>query len=135
MKRWLATIGSLLCVVLFGLAYYFTLAPPRRALIWTGSNVREHRIDFGLIPDFDYYLSAELDSTDFPAFANSLGLEPQIDDSAIQDVGANWGDCPESWWPTNLTLDNVYLRYEPQNDFYAVAKMHDGRVYYRAIEW
>lgn len=127
-----AVVAVGFCAWLF---YLGTIMPPKRVVMSYGSGIKEHYQDFGILPDFSYSLIATIDPDDFPAIAKRLELAPQSSEHSIADTGINWGDCPESWWPEDLTVDDAHFRYEPDDEFFALATVRDNRLYYYCVRW
>jgi|GEM_PF-4367138 len=85
--------------------------------------------------DFDLYLSAKITPDDFDDFAARFNLLPVSPTHPISGTGISWGDCPEPWWPDNLSLVSARFHHNIDKEEFAVATFHDGRVYYRLFGW
>jgi hypothetical protein len=125
---------SALFIALYTGYYWLTLMPARRALPWSASDIQEDHRTFGMIPDFSYSLTAKIDPQDFPAFVEKLGLTRTYNSQKHPDVNLTWGNCAASWWQPP-TLEGAAMRYEPENEYLAVAKMSGDRVYFFSMVW
>lgn len=103
--------------------------------MWYGSDIKEHYQGFGILPDFTYSMSAKIDPDDFNEISKRLGLSPQTAENDISRTLIGWGDCPEPWWPSDLSLADAHFRHEPENEFFAVATVREDRLYYYCIRW
>ena len=135
MKIRLALVAAFAAAFFGWLFYLGTIMPPKRAMMGYGSNIKEHYEDFGIIPDFNYSLTAEINPGDFTAICKRLKLAPQRSEHSIAGTGLNWGDCPEPWWPDDLALDGAHFRYEPDDEFFALATVRGRNLYYYCVRW
>lgn len=125
---------AVIAVTLAARTYWTSLSPARRALLFSGSDIHEHRLEFVGEADFDYHLSALIDPSDFEAFAHQLGLRSVAQTEGRVSVDMNWFDCPD-WWPNPLPVENAWYSWEDGDECVAAAVLHDGRLYYHELKW
>ena len=106
----------------------------RRALPWGASDIREYYTDSRFGSDFQRCLRARIDESDFDAFADRLDLLRTYtkDDS---DLPLNWTACDEPWWTPPDSLLGARFQHTDGDDYFALAKYHDGYVYFVAFGW
>ena len=59
-----------------GLAYQFTVTPERKALPWNATVVDEYYWSDGILPDYDYSLTASIRQDQFEKYVRRLNLKP-----------------------------------------------------------
>ena len=105
--------------------YFVSHAPARRALPWSASDIREHRVD--MFVDYAYYLRARMPHQDFVAYVQRLRLRPQTH----EDVAISWTKRGlPSWWTATASRDRVH--WKQRGDHFVAAKHEDGYVFVQA---
>lgn len=133
---------ALVILLIVGLIMLDTMLPSkaRRALPDSATEVKEYDLDAGMIGDFVRVLNARLPETDFPQYAQSLGLTQRYDPSEHSsmetqiNLSMNLNDLA-AWWDEPTDMDNCYFEYAPGTEYLVRVKWKDGWVYFVAFAW
>ncbi len=79
-------------------SYHFFTWPYRKALSWTAANVREHAVTDLFIPDFQYFLRADISEAQFTKYVGYYDLKSEV----ASPYFALQGNAPAWWVPTPI---------------------------------
>ena len=130
--------GCLAVVAVFLVAICLFLAAPswaRRSLPWNATEIKEYYADTRFGSDFTRCLKAKINAADFPAFADRLNLTRTYNDKKDRMVNVQWPSCPEPWWDPPASIDGARIELLPDPNYYALAKYHEGYVYFAVFSW
>jgi len=136
MKR--VRLGCLIVtgVVLISCAGLFlTPSRARRALPRGASDIQEYYEDARFGSDFQRCLRARIDESDFDSFATRLDLNRVYSKPEHADLPLGWCGCTEPWWNPPDSLEGVRFEHNDGDNYFAMAKYHNGFVYFVAFSW
>ena len=77
---------------------------------------------------------ARIEKSDFDTFADRLDLVRTYSSSDAK-LELHWTRCGEPWWNPPNSLLGARFEHTNGHDYYAMAKYHEGYVYFVALGW
>jgi hypothetical protein len=134
---WLVGI-PLLCIL--GLVWGWQSANEwgfRKKLPRSAKNIHEWSHEDGFLPDYVYFLRAEMSEEQFRLYATSLKLEPYDSQKAYRGPVTTppWTTAgPADWWNPSGALAGAYVA-QIGTDNWTIAKYENKCLYLYSIEW
>lgn len=130
------TIMVLLCTGLIRIP-----SPERRALPWFASNVHEFRWNGGINGDYSSCLKARISQTEFRTFVDRLGLDRVYSEKDHSELNVFWvgpemgADSQADWWDPPTSLEGSHFKHVIRDEYFEIAKYHNGHVYSSVLQW
>lgn len=127
------------CLILTGLIVLscagLLLMPSRarRALPWSASDIREYYWGQEFGSDYHRCLRARIDESDFDAFTDRLNLDRTYTED-VAGLPLGWVGCDEPWWTPPDSLLGARFEHRERDGYFAMAKYHNGYVYFVAFQ-
>ena len=141
LKYSLIGCGSLIGLFVLGIAFlifFGDMIPSNaaRALPGSATDIHEYYWDDGFQGDFTRTLKAKMPESDFLEFVNNLDLKDRFDPAIHGNGPVSFTvPCDEEWWNPPTSLDNAFINYKRGDEYFAIAKYHDGHAYFAAFCW
>lgn len=107
----------------------------RRSLPWNATEIQEYYSDSRFGSDFVRCLKAKINEDDFTDYARKLELTEIFDEHNARHDRVHWPNCSESWWTPPKSLDGARIQLLSDPNYFAVAKYHEGYVYFGVFSW
>jgi hypothetical protein len=107
----------------------------RRSLPRGATEINEYYADSRFGSDFVLCLRAKIQERDFAQYAKRLRLNATYEPNNPKHSRVHWPSCPEPWWTPPSSLDGAHIELIDDPNYYALAKYHEGYVYFGVFSW
>ena len=135
MTRRTGCFAILLVPIVFVAVVLMLPSRARRSLPWNATEIQEHYSDARFGSDFTRCLKAKINENEFNGYADRLDLTETFHRGDTRHSRIHWPNCSERWWTPPKSLDGAKIQLLPDPNYFAVAKYHDGYVYFGVFSW